>query len=136
MRCESECPTIHPYNMKICAACSQSLPKEKFSKKQWQLKQSQRRCKDCIADNREVNLEALNDVQEAPIDALPPLSSNVGVGASPFSEEDLFKTPLPRDECPICMLPLPFEHSRVRYQSCCGKEICIGCVRMAAGTEK
>ena len=37
--------------MKICAACSQELPKERFSKKQWQLK-SQRRCKECIAENR------------------------------------------------------------------------------------
>ena len=39
--------------MKVCAACSKELPKDKFSKKQWQLKQ-QRRCKECIAAKREV----------------------------------------------------------------------------------
>ena len=39
--------------MKICGACVQELAKDKFSKKQWQLKQ-ERRCKDCIADNREI----------------------------------------------------------------------------------
>lgn len=34
--------------MKVCAACCQELPKEGFSKKQWQLKQHQRRCKACV----------------------------------------------------------------------------------------
>ena len=38
--------------MKTCAACHEVLPKDKFSKKQWKL--NQRRCKVCIADNREV----------------------------------------------------------------------------------
>lgn len=42
--------------MKICAACCQELPKDKFSKKQWQLKQYERRCKECIASNLEVQL--------------------------------------------------------------------------------
>ena len=41
--------------MKLCAACSQTLTKEKFSKKQWQLKE-QRRCKECIAGNREAEI--------------------------------------------------------------------------------
>ena len=40
--------------MKICAACSQELPKDNFSNKQWQAKQQRRRCKECIAENREV----------------------------------------------------------------------------------
>jgi hypothetical protein len=39
---------------KICRACSQNLPKEEFSKKQWQQKQ-QRRCTDCIEANREID---------------------------------------------------------------------------------
>ena len=38
--------------MKTCTACHEDLPKDKFSKKQWKL--NQRRCKVCIADNREV----------------------------------------------------------------------------------
>ena len=95
--------------MKICAACSQTLPKEKFSKKQWQLKQC-RRCKDCIADNREVNLETSNN--DSPQGA---------------SDEDLFKQP-PRGECPICMLPLPLETEGTAYNSCCRKSLCCGCM--------
>lgn len=41
--------------MKICGACRQDLSQESFSKKQWQLKQ-QRRCKDCIVDNQDLQL--------------------------------------------------------------------------------
>ena len=51
--------------MKICDACSQGLPQEKFSKKQWQSKQN-RRCKECITENREVKSEvklAVADIQ-------------------------------------------------------------------------
>ena len=40
--------------MKICAACHEELPKESFSSKQWKLKQYQRRCIRCIADNRSI----------------------------------------------------------------------------------
>ena len=108
--------------MKTCAACSQALPKEKFSKKQWQLKQC-RRCKECIAANCEAkSVEAS-------------LSCADGEGALRcWSDEHLFKKPPPVDECPICMLPLPLEDEGQQYQSCCGKVICQGCayaVKMA-----
>ena len=89
--------------MKLCAACSQELPRESFSKTQWQLKQHQRRCKECIAVNRDVKLGA------------------------PDEDEALFKEPS-RDECPICLLLLPLLASGVNYQPCCGKMICTGCI--------
>ena len=38
-------------SMKICAACSRTLPKNQFSKKQWQLKQC-RRCKGVLPTTR------------------------------------------------------------------------------------
>ena len=39
---------------------------------------------------------------------------------------DLF-APIPqREECPICLIPLP-EDKLTRYMSCCGKHICCGC---------
>ena len=40
--------------MKECAACNTELSQDKFSKKQWKLKQHERRCKDCIDNNNEV----------------------------------------------------------------------------------
>ena len=66
-------------NMKICPACSQSLPKEKFSKKQWQLKQQKRRCKECIAENRVVNIskDAPNDKPLLSGDIRPPHTDGV-----------------------------------------------------------
>jgi len=54
--------TQHNHNtqyktMKICAACCNELPQSNFSKKQWKLKQYERRCTDCIAANRELQLK-------------------------------------------------------------------------------
>ena len=118
--------------MKICAACNQALSNDKFSKKQWQLKQ-RRRCKKCIADKREVNLDAarngtqLPDNREAKLsEALPKEGPTTDSECVPsLTDEDLFKQPAPRDECPICMLPL---RSREKgYRVCCGKVICHGC---------
>ena len=112
--------------MKICAACNQELPKESFSKKQWQLKQ-RRRCKECIADNREVQLS------EAPLlsNDAPPSMLSVEGGAS---DEDLFKEPPLNEECPICFRPLPSADSEITYHGCCGKEICTGCLYAVAKT--
>ena len=43
-------------------------------------------------------------------------------------DEALFKEPPPREECPICFLPLPLDPSEVNFKSCCGKIICNGCI--------
>lgn len=57
-----------------------------------------------------------------------------------ISEGDkLFQDPPPREECPICMLPMPYTLNlfgvNVVYHPCCGKMICTGCM-MAADNEK
>lgn len=40
---------------------------------------------------------------------------------------DLF-APLPeREECAICMIPLPLEEDEIKFMTCCGKTLCIGC---------
>lgn len=110
--------------MKICAACSQTLSKDKFSKKQWQSKQH-RRCKECIAVNREMQLlEAPNEN-----DTQPPMQCADGEVTSSWTDEDLFKQPSPREECSICLLTRPIRKSEISYQACCGKEICLGCIR-------
>ena len=102
--------------MKLCAAFNQELPRENFSKKQWQLKQC-RRCKECIASNREVNLEAADAM------LLSPCAD--GKGASAFhSDEALFKLTPPRDECSICLLTLPLSAREWKYQTCCEKMLC------------
>ena len=50
--------------------------------------------------------------------------------AAELYEELLFREPPLREECPICMLPLPIydSHTGTNFYSCCGKNICIGCI--------
>lgn len=43
------------------------------------------------------------------------------------ANDDLF-APIPeREECPICMIPLPRNDNEIRFMICCGKTICVGC---------
>ena len=48
--------------------------------------------------------------------------------AAELFDEQLFKEPPPREECPICFLLLPLNTDESFYKSCCGKEICNGCI--------
>ena len=45
-----------------------------------------------------------------------------------LSYVDLFKQPPPKEDCPICFLPLPSLMTGRKYQTCCGKIICSGCI--------
>ena len=40
----------------------------------------------------------------------------------------MFKDHPPPEDCPICFLPLPFDDGQVTFESCCGKDICNGCI--------
>ena len=42
-------------------------------------------------------------------------------------EIELFKQPPQKEDCPICMLPLPSLGTGSKYNTCCGKIICSGC---------
>ena len=48
-----------------------------------------------------------------------------------ISDEDLFKDPPPKEDCPICFLPVPHASGacfvRKTYLPCCGKILCTGC---------
>ena len=49
--------------------------------------------------------------------------------AAELHDLELFKQPPTIDEeCPICFLRLPFLDTGKRYQACCGKLICSGCI--------
>ena len=47
--------------------------------------------------------------------------------AAKLHDEQLFKEVEP-EECPICILPLPYENKTSTFKSCCGKVICCGCI--------
>ena len=40
----------------------------------------------------------------------------------------LFKQPPPNEDCPICFLPVPSLATGIKYQGCCGKILCSGCI--------
>ena len=46
--------------------------------------------------------------------------------------DNLFQDPPPREDCPICMLPMPYSTGLGgvyrAYASCCGKVLCCGCM--------
>lgn len=52
-----------------------------------------------------------------------------------ISDEMLFAEPPPKEDCPICMLPIPYAigmcEVHTMYKECCGKTLCQGCVKAA-----
>jgi len=53
-------------------------------------------------------------------------------------DEQLFKEPPSREECPICLIPLPLDESQIQFQTCCGKVVCNGCtyaMKMSEGKD-
>ena len=117
--------------MKICAACREDLPKDSYSKKQWKLDEYQRRCKVCITNNREAQepppQKDNNDMHTNEI--INKLNNLYLENVGKISDEELFKQPPPQyGDCPICFLRLPELRTGWRYQSCCGKVLCSGCV--------
>jgi len=116
--------------MKICAACRTDLPKDSYSKKQWKLDKCQRRCKVCITDNREVQPASKQDKDTNTTEVIKLLDSMylASVAEDKISDEELFKQPPPIEDCPICFLQMPSFTTGSKYQPCCGKSICSGCI--------
>jgi hypothetical protein len=55
--------------------------------------------------------------------------------AAELFDEKLFNKEPPEEECPICMLPLPLAADQITFHSCCGKDICNGCIRVMDESE-
>ena len=48
-----------------------------------------------------------------------------GIGSEKVSADDpLFQDPPPREDCPICMLPMPIDPRQYHFKICCGQLIC------------
>jgi len=47
-------------------------------------------------------------------------------------DDELFAEPPPKEDCPICMLPIPYSTNMCEvatlFMPCCGKNICRGCM--------
>ena len=72
---------------------------------------------DCSTDKKEVNsATAVADRKGIKRDT-----------DSVISDDELFKQPPPKEDCPICLLRLPTLDKGSTYYECCGKIICNGC---------
>lgn len=98
--------------VKRCDECNQELPKGRFSSKQWKLSKGPC-CKSCV-DKIEAEVDSKLNALLAEDDSI--------------SDEDLFKEPPPKDDCPICLLRLPLDEVLCSYQACCGQLLCGGCM--------
>ena len=87
--------------MKICGACDRELPDGAYSEEQRRLRQSSRRCEECVAAGSQLVLLKKGRTR---------------------SEED---------DCPICSLPLPLIRRQSTFRVCCMKEVCNGCILAA-----
>lgn len=124
--------------MKLCAACHTDLPKANFSKKQWKIDDSQRRCKVCVADNRELQVQQSTKNNNEPdinnnnnnasvVSLLETMNITDDDLIVPVTDEELFKQPPPKEDCPICFLSIPTLATGQKYMACCGQIICSGC---------
>ena len=55
--------------------------------------------------------------------------------AAELHDEKLFKQPPQKEDCPICFLYLPALGTGKKYNSCCGKIICSGCIHAVKGMD-
>ena len=87
--------------MKICGACERELPDDSYSEEQRGLRQSSRRCEECVAAGNQLVLMKKGRTR---------------------SEDD---------DCPICQLPLPLDTNESLFKACCMKVVCNGCLLAA-----
>ena len=87
--------------MLICGACERTLPDDSYSGEQRRLRQSVRRCEECVAGGNQLVLMTKG------------------------------RTRSEGDECPICNLLLPLDAGQSSFKACCMKLVCDGCILAA-----
>ena len=87
--------------MLICGACERELPDDSYSQGQGGLRQSVRRCEECVSAGDQLVLMEKG------------------------------RTRSEGDECPICNLLLPLADKQSTFMVCCMKEVCNGCILAA-----
>lgn len=78
-------------------------------------------------------IEHCNDASE---DRSSMLDAIYSFSKAALSDDELFKDPPPKEDCPLCMQPMPYSISIKKsinksYQACCGKKLCRGCMLAA-----
>ncbi|KAL7525068.1 hypothetical protein ACHAXR_000844, partial [Thalassiosira sp. AJA248-18] len=80
--------------------------------------------------DKEALRQMVKDITEDPDEI-----ANLVAKADMLIDDELFQPPPPKEECPICFLPLK-DVSQVKYQECCGKRLCTGCYMVGMKREQ
>ena len=108
--------------MKECAACKQELSKDNFSKKQYKLKQNERRCKDCVAANQPIGAQKKHDFVD--LNVISKLSVDDGIRISgdnlppPQSQHDGTAAAAAGPSCWICLCDGPDDNGQIPRRDC------------------
>ena len=105
--------------LKVCTSCEQvSYCNAKCRKLNWQ--KHKKECRRHATDARKREIAARKKEKDE---------------STIRSDEELFAEPPPKEDCEICLLPIPYSSGvggvGVVYQPCCGKKLCQGCYAAA-----
>ena len=103
-------------NLKTCNACKHV----KYCSRECQLTHRSEHKTECKKRARLLKEEKVNDL-------VMKLYKLLSDSQEKMKDIDLFGPLPPKDDCPICMDPLPIDASHSTYFACCGKLICNGC---------
>ena len=101
---------------------------QKVEKRAQHVIKNSEHCKDgASADNT-----SRRNIFSAIIDAVSDGLGRATISNDNDDDDALFIDPPPKEDCPICMLPMPYVTQdlggvRTTYQPCCGKTLCWGC---------
>ena len=92
------------------------------------------RCGECAAGLKTCN--ARKDVKYCSVKCALKHTKEGKQRAARLHDESLFKQPPPKDDCPICFLPMPFACNEVAvFFNCCGNNVCDGCFHSCVTSE-
>ena len=72
----------------------------------------------------------------ATLDLEARLDNLLSTAQAETADIDLFAPIIEREDCPICMIPLPINEDQNVFKACCGKSICMGCAIKHRLTDK
>ena len=108
-------------NLKVCSSCERVSYCNAKCRNAHRSKHK-KECRQYTAEIRDKNAAIRAD-----FDAISEKLSEIEI-----SDEELFADPPPKEDCPICMLPIPYalgmHQVETTYQPCCGKTLCNGCL--------
>ena len=111
-------------NLKACTACKQvKYCNVSCQRAHW--RKHKKECRKKYADTSQ--RDGHNNASDINVDDV-----NMGLGAMNISDDKLFQDPPHKEDCPICLLPMPYTTGLcgvgVSYNPCRGKLVCSGCI--------